>query len=97
MQRLLHYVKSCRQWLHTWARSVSRLLMIHGGTHNDVQSVEDFFAKEVTHLIVMEYDDNLNKENLKAQISQNSAAALLSPIKFKNRCVDFGMPDPITN
>ncbi|KAI0342039.1 hypothetical protein BDW22DRAFT_1484911 [Trametopsis cervina] len=57
--------------------------------HTMGSRTEDFFSKDVTHVIVTTFDDGpVNKENHKSRGGQRNAASLLSPIKLKKSAAD---------
>ncbi|KAI0087943.1 Dfp1/Him1, central region-domain-containing protein [Irpex rosettiformis] len=64
-------------------------LVLHMGAR-----VEDFFSKDVTHLIVTRLDeDPVNKENHKSRTKEDSASVLKSPVKLRQTTVDTPGPE----
>jgi hypothetical protein len=86
-RRQLYCVKNTKNWFCIWVQYVFLLAPSHAShhlSHPNWQRVEDFFSKDVTHLIVMNFDESLvNKENHKTRASQSGASVLYSPIKQK--------------
>ncbi|KAI0758334.1 Dfp1/Him1, central region-domain-containing protein [Irpex lacteus] len=64
-------------------KELERLVM-HMGAR-----IEDFFSKDVTHLIVASAEEGLvNKENHKSRLGQDDPSGLKSPIQLRRAAVD---------